>query len=341
LKDIAELIGEVKNNYRPWYDYSNSSFDSKDLIVTLITCQWWTTQTVAKILLLHDCPLAQSFKVALSFRSHDQALSRLYTIHPDTRPIQALVWWRCSIADVTQEMKRRTDPLGQEAILLELNKVRGLENLSKLLKVERIESVRRLKYGAEDLQSLAYENFWRYRQQLSASKRITLLLDKPPPFPPDLGLSTADLFPEHYSSVLRSALEPLSPIIGGDLKEARGIVRQKLRDFFKQWKAQMRTGEEVEIHESDKQLRLKSFRDWIERGVPSIDRLGSPDISAKMFEVLKEAKRNKRWGDKAVKAFKYYLEGKTEKEASKLAGIDSRTFRNYILRLQKIFARKK
>ena len=67
----------------------------------------------------------------------------------------------------------------------------------------------------------------------------------------------------------------------------------------------------------------------------------APDISARMFEVLKEVQKQKRWGKKAIKAFRYYLDGKTEKEASRLAGIDPRAFRNYKAKLKKIFASKK
>jgi hypothetical protein len=64
-----------------------------------------------------------------------------------------------------------------------------------------------------------------------------------------------------------------------------------------------------------------------------------PDVSNNMLKVLRLAK--KRWGPKAVIALKYCSQGKTEEEAAKLAGVTSRSVRNYKLKLEKEFSRKK
>ena len=65
------------------------------------------------------------------------------------------------------------------------------------------------------------------------------------------------------------------------------------------------------------------------------------NVSASMLEVLKEAQRHKGWGQKAIVVFNYYLEGKTEEEACRLAKITTRTFQNYISRLREILASDK
>ena len=121
------------------------------------------------------------------------------------------------------------------------------------------------------------------------------------------------------------------------------IPRQTLRNSFKKWKAQKRAGKDVPLRAADHVfLRRSSSRTW-RKGGERIE-LGAEDkvdVSAQILAVLKEAQKHKRWGPNAIKAIEYFLEGKTEKEAAKLAGITDKTFRNNIIRLKKIFSSKK
>src|SRR5262249_54756633 len=116
-------------------------------------------------------------------------------------------------------------------------------------------------------------------------------------------------------------------------------VRQYLRGFYQQWEAQKRTGEEIPVGHADRtDLRRSRSGTW-RKTATRIDEPPNPDISPQMFAVLSGAK--KRLGDKAVNAFTYYLQGKSEKEAAQLAGITERTFRNYKTSLKQFFASKK
>jgi hypothetical protein len=196
------------------------------------------------------------------------------------------------------------------------------------------------KYDSEDLKSIAFEKYSRHYKHIVDATRVTLP-DRPPPFPSDLGLPTQDFFPEMFAKTVEEALQKLVPIVTGGMEMARAKAKQGLKDLWEQWEAQKRTGEEVPLQEADQtDLKRSGAGKWRNSG-QRIEQENKPDISEEMLEVLRVVKQNKRWGPKALKALKYYLEGKTEKEAADLVGITDKTFRNYITYIKKSFASKK
>ena len=189
--------------------------------------------------------------------------------------------------------------------------------------MEKITSYRPEKEGSDDLKHIALskmiEHYWKevkaFKTPLEgAEKKIA------------------------SSLLLEGQVEYIAQVLMALLKghTIRRKVCQSMRIHWKKWKAQNRRGEEVDLQEGERILRREGrINDTFEKPEEEAD------ISARMWAVLKEAQKHKRWGDKAIKAFKYYCEGKTEKKASEMAGITERTFRNNISRLNKIFTSSK
>jgi hypothetical protein len=345
MNNFENVVSKLREDYKPIYKLSEPrAMEVKDLVVIQTICQWWTIQCVMKILVAHSPELAfdEVKRRALVFSATATDLARIHHLHSDVRPITALIGWQCEIRRVSAELERRNkkNRIGQEAIRLILKKPLAMERLCVLLGVQNIPTYRPAKYDSEDLQSLAYEKFSRHYRHVVDATRVTLP-DKPPPFPPDLGLPTQDFFPEMFAKTLEEALQHLVPNIAGGMELARAKVKQGLKDLWKEWEAQKRTGEEVPLQEADQtDLKRSGAGKWRNSG-QIIEQENKPDISEKMFEVFKVVKENKRWGAKALTALKYYLEGKTEKEAAELVGITDKTFRNYITYIKKRFASKK
>ena len=151
-----------------------------------------------------------------------------------------------------------------------------------------------------------------------------------------------DLWHRYFVSWFSEALcKDYLSLFFGRVDRVKEASHQALRNLWEKWEAQKRNGEEVNLKEADETVLKRSGSGlWRKKG-ERVEEEDKPDISELMFEVLRVAKQNKRWGDKAVKAFIYYLEGKTEIEAAELTGITDKTFRNYIGRLKIIFASRK
>lgn len=218
--------------------------------------------------------------------------------------------------------------------------------INKALKVERLGSKRPKKYDRTELQKIAMVKaleLLKEEQQrafLSASNEAA---GGRLPFPRIVKARNVtekfwlrrieEWWPKFAQIDLTKRLAVL------DLDAAPRKVRQHLRDFWEKWGAQKRTGEEVSLDDVDQTILRRSRSGVWRRKGERFPEVGRPDISEHMFEVLRVAKE--KWGKKAVKALRYQLEGKTQKEAAALAGLTPKTLRNYRIKLEKEFSRKK
>jgi hypothetical protein len=168
-----------------------------------------------------------------------------------------------------------------------------------------------------------------------------------PQFPVKDGASWDGIHAARWETEVKQSLRKVLPILYGTSEEIPENVRLYLREEWKKERGRRAIMDGVDNFPKLKTAPTEAWRadwDWtksarenrhedIRREVhpsPDENTKATPDVSAKMFEVLKEAQRHKRWGPKAIMAFKYYLKGATEEEAARRAGITDRTFRNNI-----------
>ena len=203
--------------------------------------------------------------------------------------------------------------------------------LTKELKVDKVKAYRPWIQDEKDIK----------QDSLTRALELAASLESPaydpgplPPFPLELQPHEASFWNvglvKAWTRGHETLRKGLIPVLQGDAESIPEQVRDDRREEWRKivWRKAL----------------YDSHQDEIKIGVhpePAEKTKAAPDVSARMFEVLKEAQRHKRWGQKAITALKYYLEGKTEEEASQLAKITPRTFQNYIARLRKSFASKK
>ena len=228
------------------------------------------------------------------------------------------------------ERRMASRPVGHELL-----HPSGVERLQKLLKVDQLTTYRPQKEDSEDLRGLALQKAYE-----EYDKQAEALVSTPTKETPSLPLREAASWDAQYEArwdrEVKPALRRLLPVLLGTSEGIPSKVRQHMRVYWKQWKAMKRTGEEVDLQEGQRIIRREgklkdSFEEFDKRA----------DVSARMFQVLKEAKKHKRWGPQFINFAKYYLQGKSEEEAARLAKITDRTARNHIAKLRKIFALKK
>ena len=354
MEDFQKLISEVEAGYKPQYDYSKP--DDKDLHVFYAINTIWGCQCVVRVLDMQGLATPKKETTERVSRIvHDPSpdnLTELYSLYPDTRPLKFLVWLRLDQKNILRELdkRHRSFKVGRAFILWEEGKwqPKDVTDFHKLLKVEKITSYRPEKEDAEALKSeataKAVEFFKRRGEPLVVKQRPGMPI---PAIPSEWGLPARDpdpwgLWHRYQLDVyIENLVKDYLSLFFGGVDRVKEASHQALKNLWEKREAQKRTGEEVSLKEADETiLKRSSSGIWRKKG-ERVEEEDKPDISERMFEVLRVARQNKRWGDKAVKAFKYYLEGKTEKEAAKLAKITDKTFRNYITRLQKIFASKK
>jgi hypothetical protein len=284
-------------------------------------------------------------------RANIQVVRRDYELYPDHNLFLAYIELRRAIDEIIHEVHKRMAKNKVGALLafgdLYPKQEQLVADVKRAIKVERLTSKRPQKYDDEELQVIAIEKALQLLAdqrnkagQVATAARQTGKLPFQQFFQPHnvteafwMSEFKQGWWPKFTEGTLTNHLSVLN------MEAAPEKVRQHLRDFWKKWEAQKRTGEEVPLDDVDQTvLRRSRSGTWRKRS-EILQQEPAPDISARMFEVMKQAK--KRWGDKAVKAVKFCLDGKTEEEASRLAGINPRTFRNYKTKLQKIFSSKK
>ncbi|MGI0015263.1 MAG: hypothetical protein ACREBU_17750 [Nitrososphaera sp.] len=349
MEDCQKLISEATASYKPIYDYSK--FEDKDLLVFYGINTIWGCQCVVRVLEKKDlASFTKETAKKVSRIVHDPSpenMAELYSVYPDAKPLKFLVWLRLNQKDILRELDKRHRPfkVGRAFILMEEGKwqPKDVTDFHKLLKVEKISTYRPEKENAEDLKSdataKAVEFFKRRGETIRVKQRPGMPI---PAIPSEWGLPTTDpepwgLWHRYQLDVyIENLLKDYLSLFFGWVDRVREAARQGLRDHWEKWEAQKRTGDEVILEETKKEIGLKSFKDWLEN--EQLRGEATPDISARMFQVLKEAK--KRWGSRAVRALLFMSEGKSEKEAAELAKIPYQSFRRYVSKLKKEFSNK-
>jgi len=223
-----------------------------------------------------------------------------------------------------------------------------MNDLYKLLAVDRITTYRPAKEDPDDLKSEAvtgaYEFFAKRGESVVVKKQPGLPM---PLLPPKLGLAPRDPPPwdlwfryqlDAYIEAL--ALDYLSLFFGG-MDRTKEASRQRRRNHFEKWEAQKRSGRDVDLEEADRTSVTRSSSGVWKKRSERLNAEDTQDASQAMFDVLTEAGKHKRWGPQSIEFAKYFLQGKSEKEAASLAGITDRTARNHLAALRKIFKSRK
>jgi hypothetical protein len=348
-----EYLAEVIRNHHPKFEYSRVD----DL---MLGEAWFFSRFVADELLFMilyrsgrlpiDFPEWRDIRKDLKPANLLHTATRLRELCPDRQLIDVLADAILENAAITRELRTRLKdkPVGKDLILVDQGRKTDINALEKLLKFDSITSYRRSKYDAKDIQQDAWvKTLQVYRKQGSTALRQHAGRIRPIS-PPQIQLHQPER--EFWDKIvllawfnnLKRYIEKVLPILNQSTERIPEQTRQALRSKFEKWKAKKRTGKDVPLRVADRVLLSRSdSRTW-RKGAERIDGAeDKADLSAQMFAVLKEAQKHKRWGPKAIKALKYVSDGKTEKEAAQLAGITSKTLRNDIARLRKIFSSKK
>ena len=349
MEDFQKFISEVEAAYKPLHDYSKP--EDKDLLVFYALNTIWGCQCVVRVLVMQGlASFTNETAKKVTRIVHDPSpenLTEIFSVYADTRPLKFLVELRLNQADILRELdkRHRSFNVGRAFIRMEEGKwePKDATDFHKLLKVEKISSYRPEKEDADDLKSVATTKavkfFKRRGESVVVKQRPGMAL---PPLPTDLGLPARDpepwgLWHRHQLDVyFENLVKDYLSLFFGWVDRVREAARQGLRDHLEKWEAQKRTGDEVILEETKKLIGLKSFKDWLDKEQREVE--AKPDISARMFQVLMEAK--KRWGSKAMRAFLFMSQGKSEQEAAELARIPYQSFRRYISKLKKEFSRK-
>ena len=266
-----------------------------------------------------------------------KALCEFYCAYPHLGLTALLADLKMEEVFMDAEMEKRIKirPVASKFILLDWEKEDKKREVEKLLQVDSVRSRRPWEQEDSDIKAEALTKaleLWKTPgTELPGEDSSTL-----PAFPLE---PYASMFPaerEFWEGPMArmwrigkaSIMSDVVPIFAGERESIPAKVRDHVRE---EWRKLRRRRDIYESHQE--QIKTEIHPEMAEK-------LNlRPDISARMLEVLRSAK--KRWGAKAVKALQYSFEGKTEEEAAKLAGITARTLRNYKLKLNKDFSRKK
>jgi len=230
-------------------------------------------------------------------------------------------------------------PFTAEMILSDWGGLDRVKEVEKLLRVNKIKSFRPEKQSDDDIRQSAWEKtLCLWRQPESALWRPGAVNDEVltpmaifpgAPYiqmlPPEKEFWEGPMARAWHDGKLAFLREGV-PILAGEKESIPEKARQDRRN---EWE---RIARQKAILD-DPAVQMETRRLIHERTD------SAPDVSSRMLDVLRIAK--KRWGAKAVKALRHNSEGRTEEEAAKLAGITSRTLRNYKLKLTKDFSKKK
>jgi hypothetical protein len=243
-----------------------------------------------------------------------------------------LVERMCEQTYVMEELARRIEgkEIGKNLLLLPVAlMIEPRLSVEKLLHVDKLKPFagRENEYEAADLKQTGFEKTAEMFDAEREMKSIPL-----PPYPLKLRTDVQNAWNGWMAEAWRQGMEKAFREIKAGLSLDDETIRQKSRDHIRNlFHTTTRRKKLHETHEA--QIRVEVH--------PEADQklTAAPDISARSLEVLRTAK--KRWGANAVKGLRFLLEGKTEEEAAKFAGINPRTLRNYKSKLTAEFSRKK
>lgn len=350
MSTFREAILQVNQEFKPTFRYDRMA--TRQLIYRHARFRALFRDTLARVILVgwpnpdvNDLKKVAEETADISDNLSWEYIDRLCELCQSPAPAMYLVWCRLEQDAIYEQTSKRLkkSKVGSELLRLEGKRVKpeGLGELHKALRVERITTYRPKKYSDEDLKEIAVEGALKAFSEMGRALKMEMPqgaypltpLARPLPVKPEVSEQWERVNAAMERKDFAMMQEYYLPALEG--KKISQRARQALRDWFEKWEAQKRKGEEVDLRTGEKILRR-------ERRVEEVEEADEKaDVSARMFKVLREAQKHKRWGKKAIKAFTYYLQGKTEEEAAKLAEITARTFRNNIQRLRDIFAPKK
>ena len=353
MTDYRETIRELVRDFKAARDYRK--LNPAQLLYCLAMLRALARDTLARVILVgwSDVDLRDVAEETadISENLNWEYIERLCDLCQNPVPGMYLVSCGLEQDAIYAETSRRlkTSKAGSQLLRLLGSKVspNTLTDLRRGLKVERITTYEPERESDEDLRALADSAAWKTFTELGKALKVHLPQFRYPNSPLAKALPVEKKVSEQWEILNRSMFttdfslmqESFLPALEGKKISAR--VRQSLRDHWQSRDAQKRTGEEVPLAELDRTILRPSRSGIWRKKSERLEEEKKPDVSGPMFEVLKEAQRHKRWGPKAIEAFKYFLKGKTEQEAAKLAGITDKTFRNNIIRLRKSFSSEK
>ena len=167
MEDFHKLISDVTATFKPQYD--RSKLEDKDLLNFYCLYTVWSCQCVVRILgMMDEAPFTNETAKRVSALSHypnPENLAYLYFIHPDKRPLEFLVRIKLEKRSILEELDQRHQALqaGRAFIAIDEGKWQGdMNDLHKVLKVEKIPSYRIAKEDPEDLKSIATTKAWAF-----------------------------------------------------------------------------------------------------------------------------------------------------------------------------------
>ncbi|TAK06100.1 hypothetical protein EPO44_05805 [bacterium] len=234
------------------------------------------------------------------------------------------------------ELGRRFESkkVASEFVILDWGGLDRTKEIKRLLQVDKIKSFRPWEQEDSDIKQEALTKaleLWREPGNVPVEESSPL-----PAFPLENFLPMLPSEREFWDGPMARAwedgkkawLRAVIPVLQGEKETIPQKVREQRRE---EWRKIARREKLYKDHQE--QIKGEVHPELEEKTN------AAPDISSQMLTVLRIAK--KRWGSKAVKALRYYAEGKTEEEAAALAGITSRSLRNYISKLNKELSSKK
>lgn len=346
MEDLQKLISEVTETFKPQYDHRKLKDEVLLALYAVYTIQG--CQVIVRTLHMKGrAPFTSETAKRASGISHDPSpenLAWLYSYQPDPRPLRFLVWLKVTRRRILEELAKRHKKFkaGVTFIQMDEHKWQGeLNDLHKAIGVERITSYRPQKEDPEDLRSVAttkaVEFFKRRGETIQVKQRPGMPI---PPLPQDLGLPPRDPDPwglwhrYQLDIYIENLMKDYLSLFFGRVDRVKEAAHQGLRNLWEKWEAKKRSGEEVLYEDAEREIRSRQFKEWLEEEREE----GTPDVSAKMFEVLRVAR--KRWGGKAVRALVLLQQGKTQEEAAKLTKIPYQSLRRYLSKLRKEFSKK-
>lgn len=261
MEDFQKLIDETERTYKPEYPYRK--LDTKTLLVLYQVYLLWERRVVTNIVDRPDSKPEIVWKEVIRITANldANALTTLYSIRPDTKPLEYLIRWKLEREEIRRELDRRSKPykLGREMIRLE-EKLWEPGNFNRLLaaaRVDRIQTRRPRKEGPEDLQQVALEGVAKW---LADERRTMTTIRQTigrgiPPLPRELGFPVNDkppwdvFFPDRFWKSVGHVLAHYLPRLKGKPDQA---VSQAKKNNWKKWEALKRTGEEITLTEAKK-----------------------------------------------------------------------------------------
>lgn len=333
MENFSLLVTHAKNEYPRFWEYHSRADDQ--LMNFYAQCLAWARQGVARIL---DTKGAAPFLKTTAKLITDIAntpdvdhLRYLYAIHPDVRPLKALVWLDMECKNLKEELFCRCKHFEAGMALLAQEEgawqPESVEDYNRLVKIDQLTSRVPLKEEDQDARALALAGMWEFFQNRHKTIKPMDSSDVQfSPLPLEWGFPVRQL-PQWDTWTVENArisLEELRQyflsLFRGGFDRAKEAAWQALRDNSEKWEAQKRSSN-VEL------LDLDSVR------TVGIDESRRVDATIDAGVALKRAVE--LYGESGRQFVQGMLDSNGNKsEASELAGISRVTANKRINELQ-------